>query len=423
MLKFRDLPIRLKLTVLLGASAAIALTISAVMSVSLTYITQRGESLRHLQQVSAIASENLTAALAFRDGASAGRMLGSLRANPQILVAIIHDDEAKQFSAYTSPAADSDVVKQYVSEGANLATARHAQLFEQRKGLESTDFDFMTVITPIVLEDKVIGTLTLVSDNLALKQKLAYYMLWQTLISILTLVIIAFISIWLQKVFTSPIFHLIDVIREISNSKNYAVSVSTSQKDEFGVLYTHFNDMIAEIRSRDNLLSRLATTDPLTGLANRRHAMEVMQTMVSRAHRKRESFGLVMFDVDNFKHVNDQFGHPVGDIVLKEVAAIMARAAREYDLVARIGGEEFLVLCDASDLETTRMIAERMRVEIESTAIKTSADTFLKATVSAGVFATVPMTEDTDVLLKIVDDALYHAKGTGRNNVVMGGSQ
>jgi diguanylate cyclase (GGDEF)-like protein len=145
--------------------------------------------------------------------------------------------------------------------------------------------------------------------------------------------------------------------------------------------------------------------------------------MVSRAHRKRESFGLVMFDVDNFKHVNDQFGHPVGDIVLKEVAAIMARAAREYDLVARIGGEEFLVLCDASDLETTRMIAERMRVEIESTAIKTSADTFLKATVSAGVFATVPMTEDTDVLLKIVDDALYHAKGTGRNNVVMGGSQ
>ena len=69
------------------------------------------------------------------------------------------------------------------------------------------------------------------------------------------------------------------------------------------------------------------------------------------------------------------------------------------------------------------MIAERMRVEIESTAIKTSADTFLKATVSAGVFATVPMTEDTDALLKIVDKALYHAKGTGRNKVVTGGTQ
>jgi diguanylate cyclase (GGDEF)-like protein len=253
-----------------------------------------------------------------------------------------------------------------------------------------------------------------------LREKLIYYVAMQTVISVVTLFIIAFISIRLQRVFTSPIFQLIDVIRQIADTKNYSVSVSTAQNDEFAGLYTHFNDMIAEIRERDSLLSRLATTDPLTGLANRRHAMEVMQTMVTRACRKRESFGLVMFDVDFFKKVNDQYGHPMGDIVLKKVGAIMAHMAREYDLVARIGGEEFLVLCDNSDLETTRMIAERMRMEVEHAVIACTDGHTLKVTVSAGVYAAVPLTEETDPPLKVADDALYRAKSSGRNRVSIG---
>lgn len=420
MINFKDLSIRHKLIVLLGASAAIALSISAVMSVSLTFITQRSESLRHLQQISDIASENLTAALAFNDNFSATRLLDSLRANPQVLAAIIHDDSAKPFSTYTSPSVEPQALASYLIEMATLATRSRAQLFDQHHSVRSMDFNYMLAITPIVFEGKVLGTLTILSDNRDLKDKLTYYVVMQTLISVVTLVIIALISMRLQRVFTSPIFHLIDVIRGIAQTKNYAVSVSTAQNDEFNALYTHFNDMIAEIRERDNLLSRLATTDPLTGLANRRHAMEIMQTMVTRACRKRESFGLIMFDVDFFKKINDQHGHPVGDIVLKEVAAIMARTAREYDLVARIGGEEFLILCDNSDLETTRMIAERMRVEVENAVIQTPDAVPLRVTVSAGVHAAVPVTEKTDLPLKIADNALYDAKTSGRNRVSIG---
>jgi diguanylate cyclase (GGDEF)-like protein len=420
MIKFRDLPIRLKLIVLLGASAAIALSISAVMSVSLTFMTQRTESLHHLQQISDIASENLTAALAFSDSASASRLLGSLRANPHIQAAIIHDEQLKPFSDYLSPGADTTAVRQYLNGLDQMAARRRDPLIDPNTAQESLDFNYLHAITPIVFEGKVLGTLTLVSDNQELKNTLSYYLVMQTVISVLTLVIIAFISIRLQRVFTAPIFHLIDAIREIAQTKNYSLSVSTTQNDEFKRLYSHFNDMIAEIRERDGQLNRLATTDPLTGLPNRRHAMEVMQTMVTRACRKRESFGLVMFDVDYFKKVNDEYGHPVGDTVLREVATIMAHTAREYDLVARIGGEEFLVLCDNSDLDTTRMIAERMRAEVEKAVIQTVDSGPLRVTVSAGVYAAVPPTEDADLPLKWVDAALYHAKESGRNRVSAG---
>ena len=417
MIKFRDLSIRLKLIILLGASAAIALSISAIILLSLTFINQRDESLRHLRQISDIASENLTAALAFNDSVSAGRMLASLQVNPQILAAIIHDEEGKQFGVFMTPKVEQAAGKQHLATLAKLAIEKRAQLFDQRDGLESVDFDYMYAITPIAFDSKVIGTLTLLSDNQELKDKLLYFAAMQMAISIVTLFIIVLISIRLQRLFTAPIFYMIDVIQSIAQTKNYAVSVDTIQNDEFKVLYKNFNDMIGEVRDRDALLSRLATTDPLTSLANRRHAMEVMQSMVSRARRKQEFFGLVSFDIDYFKRINDQYGHPVGDIVLKEVASILARTAREIDLVARIGGEEFLVLCDNSDVESTRMIAERMRLAIECAAIEYEAGKQLKVTVSAGVYASVPTSEDMDTALSCVDNALYQAKESGRNRV------
>lgn len=417
MTKFKDLQIRVKLIVLLGASAAIALSISALMSITLTFVTQRSESMRNLHQLSDIASENLTAALAFNDNVSAKRMLDALRANPQIKAAVIHDEQMQQFSIYFASNTQPSALTQHLEKLMKLPANQRSQLFDQHQGLEFMDMDFMVTLTPITFDSKTIGTLTIVSDNQVLKEKITYYVVMQTLISVFTLVVIFFISIRLQKVFTSPIFHLIDVIREVAQTRNYSVSVLGSRNDEFKALYSHFNDMLTEIRERDQLLSRLATTDPLTGLANRRHAMEIMQTMVTRASRKQESFGLVMFDIDHFKRINDQFGHPVGDVVLKEIAAILARMAREYDLVARIGGEEFLILCDNSDIDTVWGIAERMRMAIEAAEMVDGEGKILKVTASAGVFATVPASDDLTKLLNQVDDALYHAKENGRNQV------
>ena len=417
-MKFSDFSIRLKLVTLLGVSAAMALVVSAILSLVLNFFSVRDESLRHLRQTADIARDNLTATLAFRDTASATRMLGSLASNPRVLAALISDDESQQFSIYVSPAASQPDVAHYLAEVAALASQRHADLVVQKQGFAAITFGYMFAVNPIVFDGRTIGTLTLLSDNVALRERINAFVLMQLLVSVLTLVIIAFISIRLQRVFTTPIFHIIETIRTIAQTKNYAVSVDTIQNDEFKVLYTHFNDMIAEIRERDARLSRLATTDPLTGLANRRHAMEVMQTMVSRARRKQEPFGLVMFDIDHFKHINDQYGHPVGDMVLKAVSGTLLRTAREIDLVARIGGEEFLVLCDKSDLDATQRIAERMRAAVEEAVIACGDEAPLKVTASGGVYAAVPESDDLEVLLARVDSALYRAKENGRNKVI-----
>jgi diguanylate cyclase (GGDEF)-like protein len=388
------------------------------MSLVLTFVSVRDESLRHLQQTSDIARDNLTATLAFRDNASAARMLGSLSTNPRILAAVIEDEDSQRFSEYVSPASPADEASGYLVQVSALTKGMRGQLFQHREGFSSITWSYMFTVSPIVFEGKTIGSLTILSDNVEIKQRLGTYIVMQLLISVLTLVIIVFISIRLQRVFTTPIFQLIQAIREISQTKNYAVSVDSVQNDEFKALYTHFNDMIAEVRDRDATLSRLATTDPLTGLANRRHAMEVMQSMVSRARRKQESIGLIMFDIDHFKRVNDRHGHPVGDTVLKVVAGILAHMAREIDLVARIGGEEFMVLCDKSDLQSTHLIAERIRVAVELATIPCGEEKSTQVTVSGGVYAAVPETDVLDVYLSRIDDALYRAKDAGRNRVV-----
>lgn len=283
--------------------------------------------------------------------------------------------------------------------------------------MEGISWDYMYSISPITFEGKIIGTVAIVSDTQELKSKMFDYLVIQTLISLISLAIIIFISFWLQRPFTTPIFDMISTIREIADTKNFSLTLNSRQNDEFSVLHRHFNDMIAEIRERDERLIKLATSDPLTGLANRRHAMDIMKTMVTRSCRRHESFGVIMIDVDHFKNINDTYGHPVGDIVLGRVAEILAGAAREYDLVARIGGEEFLVLCDNGNQDTTWTIAERMRARIEDASIEYDEGKKLNVTVSAGAYASVPVTEEIDVFLRVADDQLYHAKHEGRNRV------
>lgn len=415
--KFRDLSIRVKLIILLGASAAIALTISSLLILYYTFNTSREDSLQHLRQISAIGGENLRAAVAFHDSVSATKMLASLKLDPHILAVVIFAEETGRFSSYVSPAASPDRVEGILDALAAIARPHADNLAQLKQGMEGIRWDYMYSIAPITFEGKIIGTVAIVSDTHELKSKMFDYLVIQTLISLLTLGVIIFISIRLQRLFTTPIFDMISTIREIAATKNFSLTLDSRQNDEFSVLHGHFNDMIAEIRERDERLIRLATTDPLTGLANRRHAMETMKTMVTRSCRRHEPFGIIVFDVDHFKNINDSYGHPVGDVVLRQVAEILAGAAREYDLVARVGGEEFLVLCDNGSQETTWTIAERMRARVEEASIEYDEGKKLRVTISAGAYSAVPATEEIEVFLRIADDQLYLAKHEGRNRV------
>ena len=165
-------------------------------------------------------------------------------------------------------------------------------------------------------------------------------------------------------------------------------------------------------------LQRVAVTDSLTGLFNRRHLEERLREMWDHSQRLHEPLACVMFDLDHFKWVNDTHGHQVGDEVLKELAALLRGQARDIDRIGRYGGEEFMALLPGTVLDAAVTFAERARQEVAQYTFSFG-DGVLKRTISCGVAAWPhPRIVGLDELVKAADDALYVAKETGRNRVV-----
>ena len=164
-------------------------------------------------------------------------------------------------------------------------------------------------------------------------------------------------------------------------------------------------------------VQRQAVTDELTGLFNHRRFHEAISTEVERSRRFGQHIGLIMLDIDDFKRVNDTFGHQQGDVVLREVAKIMQGFSREIDAPARYGGEELALLLPGTNLEGAYHLAERLRMGIESLTVHTDngADD-LRVTASLGVASVVPGPDiEPSDLIAAADAALYEAKRAGKN--------
>ncbi len=162
---------------------------------------------------------------------------------------------------------------------------------------------------------------------------------------------------------------------------------------------------------------QLATLDPLTGLYNRRHFLELSGRELQRAVRHRRPLTLLIIDLDHFKAVNDQHGHVAGDRVLERVASVLQSSARSEVLAARIGGEEFAIALPESDLEAGTQFAQNLRAAIEALRIELAEGPHA-ITVSIGVAALQPQMRKIGDLLGAADQALYRAKEGGRNRVV-----
>lgn len=172
----------------------------------------------------------------------------------------------------------------------------------------------------------------------------------------------------------------------------------------------------AELAVANRRLANAALTDLLTGLPNRRSAMDQLEQAWSAASRSGQPIAVMVVDIDHFKHINDTYGHAAGDRVLREAAAILRASARREDSVCRIGGEEFLVICPNTDLNAAMQSAERLRANLNAKRI-TIGNTEKTLTVSIGVATRESVTGDIDALVSIADQALYAAKEAGRNKV------
>ncbi|MEZ5685280.1 MAG: diguanylate cyclase [Paracoccaceae bacterium] len=164
---------------------------------------------------------------------------------------------------------------------------------------------------------------------------------------------------------------------------------------------------------------RLAAVDPLTGLFNRRYAMPHLARLEERARENGRPFAVMALDLDRFKSINDRYGHPVGDAVLQEVARRLTHNLRTMDLVARIGGEEFLVAMPDSTLEEARRAAERLREVMEETPVLLPDGREIAVTVSIGLAlgGTSAPGETVEHVIRHADHALLGSKAAGRNRV------
>jgi diguanylate cyclase (GGDEF)-like protein len=177
-------------------------------------------------------------------------------------------------------------------------------------------------------------------------------------------------------------------------------------------------DLQKALLASNRRLEELSNTDPLTGLCNRRSFDRELALRFEHSKRYSRPLATVMIDIDNFKLINDTFGHPIGDNVLRCIAKILKRETRKTDVVARMGGEEFCVLLPETPLFEALQFAEKIRAAFASTEHPGGAQGPLRVTFSGGVAAIPnPRIADGRALVDAADQALYRAKNNGRNRV------
>ena len=295
------------------------------------------------------------------------------------------------------------------------------------------------------------GTLIAVFDLRPLEERTAFIRSAVAGASIaLTLVIWAMLYFGLTRLVSRPVGLLARAAEGIQEGR-LDTRVHIDSRDELGQLAQAFNDMAAQLeadtatleariaagasqvraknrelesvngrlRAAVDDLARLATTDELTGLANRRKLGEMLDSEVRRGRRAAHPFTLLMVDVDHFKHYNDAHGHAAGDQALRQLATCLSSALRSTDIVARYGGEEFVVLLLDTEHSAGVTAAEKVRAAVAAAAFPGGEQQPLgRVTVSVGLAHHPTHAADPVALLEKADRALYAAKAAGRNRVV-----
>ncbi|MDB2562260.1 diguanylate cyclase [Sulfurimonas sp.] len=233
---------------------------------------------------------------------------------------------------------------------------------------------------------------------------------------LMLIALISFIFTYRQvrKKILEPIFKVNEIILAYQNGDE-SVKEFESNDDEVGLMIQEFFIMKKKLDEDYAKLEKLALTDPLTEILNRRAFFEVSEQILKISLRNKKSFSILLVDIDFFKKVNDVYGHLVGDDILKYLVSMVTHEIRESDVFARYGGEEFIVMLPDTDEAGAGNLAEKIRESIE-------VNPFTCEKLSVGITVSIGVAElkDEKLLRDIIhraDEALYTAKESGRNKV------
>ncbi len=242
-MNFNNFSIRTKLIFLLSLSAMIALSISMI-SFSFSILSfQKQDSITNLTQLARISSENITASLTFDDEISAKNILQPLSINKNIQVALVYDLQNDLFASYVSDKNSFKIEKKLLNP---LDTAT-----------KHFDWNQIGVTVPIVLNENIIGHLKIISDTEQLKSKVIDELQMMSVVSILTLFILVFLAFKIHKIFTRPIFNLINIMDLVARSNHYDMRVECENDDEFKYLYDGFSNMLAKVQTQNEKIEEI----------------------------------------------------------------------------------------------------------------------------------------------------------------------
>lgn len=226
---------------------------------------------------------------------------------------------------------------------------------------------------------------------------------------------VVYFTSYILSINISPIYEITDTFQRLIFVFNSIISICSLIITIY--IYSRFATIINKSLCKKNEnLKLLANTDPLTGLCNRRNMFDELDRAKLRFDRENVNFCLILLDVDNFKYVNDDYGHTSGDVVLVEVSEIIKSTLRKDDIICRWGGEEILVLLNNTELESAISVAEKIRVNVCQKEIKFD-ELVINVTVTAGVCSSDDAATVGE-LIRVADKYLYKGKASGKNCVV-----
>jgi diguanylate cyclase len=415
--RFENLSISRKLQivnlVLLGSVTFITtLLLSLIM-----YNTLLTDSQNNARTLLSVLAESSNAALVFQDPRAAEEALAHLHKVADIVHAEIYDLQGKLFASY-----------------ARSTSERVPTKYDKQRYMQSSTMGrlFLNVQQPIkraASDQEQIGIIGLQLDLSAAYKQLAFQLLIVLIAGLLTFIALSVILNRLQTSITQPLIELTEAMRRVSTHGDFTAHTAITSQDEIGELSDVFNVMVQEISKREaslnselterrrieDRLSRIANFDAITNLPNRHSFNNQIDRALLNYKYDRERFALFFIDLDNFKFVNDTYGHHAGDLLLSIVAERLRNVLRTDDFVARLGGDEFVVLIsNHTVLLQISTIAEKIIEELNLPFLVENHEVFIGA--SIGISICPDNGDQSELLQSQADSAMYQAKNLGKNN-------
>lgn len=373
---------------------------------------------RKASTLSGVIAESLDSALMFDDAKAAHDVLKSLRSVPDVAYAAIYDKSGHLFASYAN--ANKPVSPPPVFDPAQ---------YGKEAGIGDPLEDFAMPILGMAPDHEQLGTITLHMDLSQAYRDLLEQIGIVLLIGLFILTVISILLGKMQESITEPLLKLANVMRRVSQNRDLTVRADPSNQDEIGELARAFNHMIEELSQREvslqkelserrrieEKLSEIAHFDPITNLPNR-HSFENQIERVLLNHKyDHNKFALMYIDLDNFKYVNDTFGHHLGDLLLARIGERMRKSLRQSDFVARLGGDEFvIIMSDFTDNSIINDVAGKILATLQAPFALEGREVFIGASIGISICPTNG--NDSETLKRQADSAMYIAKNLGKNN-------